>query len=90
MSIALAQAGARVVIAEVNQQRTDEVLAEAGEKSLLDQRKHILTDVTIADSADDTIAETVEHFDDLFGLVSCEGIGQYENGVAVLPRMALS
>ena len=51
------------------------MLAEAGEKSLLDQRKHILTDVTIADSADDTIAETVEHFDDLFGLVSCEGIG---------------
>ena len=60
-------------------------MAEAGEKSLLDQSKHIPTDVTITASADDTIAATVEHFDDLFGLVSCEGIGSYENGVAVLP-----
>ena len=46
-----------------------------GPGSSLGQSKHIPTDVTIADSADDTIAATVEHFDDLFGLVSCEGIG---------------
>jgi len=84
MSIALAQAGARVVIAEINQLHADEVLAEAQEKGLSDRIKHIRTDVTDSDSADETVAATLEHFGSLFGLVNCAGIGYHENGVAVM------
>ncbi len=85
MSIALAEAGARVVIAEVNQLHADEALAEARQKGVAERIKHIRTDVTDASSAQDTVAATVEHFGGLFGLVNCAGIGYHENGVAVMP-----
>ncbi|MEC9341856.1 MAG: SDR family oxidoreductase [Pseudomonadota bacterium] len=85
MSIALAEAGARVVLAEINRQHAEEALDEARQKGVADRVRHISTDVTDAASADAVVDETVKAFGGLFGLVNCAGIGYHEDGVPVMP-----
>ena len=85
MSIALAEAGAHVTLAEINRQHAEEALDEARQKGIADRIRHIPTDVTDAASADAAVAETVDTFGGLFGLVNCAGISYQEDGVPVMP-----
>ncbi len=66
----LTQAGARVVIADVNSE-TGTALAQ----ELADSALFVQTDVTSETSVKETIQATLEHFKGLHGVINCAGIG---------------
>jgi NAD(P)-dependent dehydrogenase (short-subunit alcohol dehydrogenase family) len=65
-----AQAGANVLIADVNEEAGKEVAAEIGEKS-----KFVRTDVTDEESVREAVDAAVGSFGGLQGAVNCAGIG---------------
>jgi NADPH:quinone reductase-like Zn-dependent oxidoreductase len=66
----LAEAGARVLIADVNEEAGGSVAAEIGEKA-----KFVRTDVTDETSVQDAVDAASETFGGLQGAVNCAGIG---------------
>ena len=66
----LAQAGANVLIADVNEEAGKSVASEIGDKA-----KFVRTDVTDEQSVQDAVDAAVEAFGGLNGAVNCAGIG---------------
>ncbi len=66
----LTEAGASVLIADVNQEAGKSIAAEIGERA-----KFVQTDVTDEQSVQDAVEAAVEAFGELHGAVICAGIG---------------
>ncbi len=69
----LVNADAKVVIADLNQEKGEALAAELGDRALF-----ITTDVTTEDSVRSTIQTAAETFGDLRGSIQCAGIGLAE------------
>lgn len=66
----LTEAGASVLIADVNEEAGKSLAAEIGERA-----KFVQTDVTDEQSVQDAVEAAVEAFGELHGAVNCAGIG---------------
>ena len=66
----LTEAGASVLIADINEEAGKSLAAEIGERA-----KFVQTDVTDEQSVQDAVEAAVEAFGELHGAVSCAGIG---------------
>ena len=66
----LTEAGASVLIADVNEEAGKSIAAEIGERA-----KFVQTDVTDEQSVQDAVEAAVEAFGELHGAVICAGIG---------------
>ncbi|ARU88616.1 3-hydroxyacyl-CoA dehydrogenase [Pseudomonas sp. M30-35] len=80
----LVEAGAKVVLADINQQAGQARATELGESALF-----VAVDITQEADASKAITQTLEHFGGLHGLVNCAGIAPAEkllgrNGVHAL------
>lgn len=67
---ALVEAGASVLLADVNEEAGEQTAGEIG-----DRAKFVRTDVTSEESAQDALDAAVEAFGSLNGVVNCAGIG---------------
>jgi NAD(P)-dependent dehydrogenase (short-subunit alcohol dehydrogenase family) len=67
---ALAETGANVVLADVNEEAGEQTASEIGARA-----KFVLTDVTHEESVQDALDSAVEVFGALNGVVNCAGIG---------------
>ncbi len=75
MTLSLAGHGANVVVAEVNPQHAEELMAEARKEGVAERVHYIATDVTNPESAKATVQQTIAKFGTVFGLVNCAGRG---------------
>jgi NAD(P)-dependent dehydrogenase (short-subunit alcohol dehydrogenase family) len=66
----LAENGANVVLADVNEEAGEQTASEIGSGA-----KFVRTDVTSEESVQATLASTIETFGSLNGVVNCAGIG---------------
>ena len=66
----LTEAGASVLIADINEEAGKSLAAEIGERA-----KFVQTDVTDEQSVQDAVEAAVEAFGELHGAVNCAGIG---------------
>lgn len=73
MCMALADAGAEVFAAEVNDQHAEELLAQAREEGVADHVEYVKTDVTDYRSCEALAAHVIDKCGAIYGLINCAG-----------------